>query len=128
MSLEALIGNLITSLDKNTAAVLAAKGGGAAAATNGNVVDMKNGKAGTAKATAAKPPEKPLDFDTIKLAAAKVLEKHGKPFVKNLIKTVGESAELATVKPEKYKALMAAFEKAEAEEPEADEDEDEDSL
>ena len=119
MSLEVMIGNLITSLDKNTAAHLAAKG----AAGAGNVVEIK-GKGAKANGGAV---EKALDFDTIKLAAAKVMEKHGKPYTKKLIKDAGGSAELATVKPENYKALMAALEKAQAEEPEAEEDDD-DSL
>lgn len=98
MALEDLLTKLITSLDANTAAHKASAGAGGNKATAGTT-------ATTTKATTGGKPT----FDEVKAAAAKVMDKQGKPFTKKMIKDVGGAPELATVKPEKYGALMAAF-------------------
>lgn len=112
MALEDLLTKLIASLDANTAAIKGGAGGKAATGTTS-----------TAKASTGKT----IEFDTVKAAAAKVMDKQGKPFTKKLIKDVGGANELATVKSEKYGALMAAFEKA-LSEGGAGEEEEEDEL
>lgn len=94
MALEDQITRLIASLDANTAAIKGAKGGTTAAATV------------TKPTTAAKAGP---DFDQVKVAAEKVMAKHGKPFAKKMIMDVGGAKELAAVKPEKYPALFKAF-------------------
>jgi hypothetical protein len=104
MALEDLLTKLITSLDANTAAHKASAGAGAAKAPAATTVTPKAVASAGTKATAT--------FDEVKAAAAKVMDKQGKPFTKKLIKDVGAAPELATVKPEKYGALMAAFAKA----------------
>jgi hypothetical protein len=118
MALEDLLTKLIASLDANTAAYKAAGTPGASAAT-------KPG-AGVPKAPTVTPTPTAaaVGFDEVKVAAGKVMDKHGKPFAKKLIKDVGGATELATVKPEKYGAMMAAFQKAlEGGSADADEDE-----
>lgn len=112
MALEDLLTKVIASLDAVAAALKAS--GGKAGVTTGTT-------------TGAKTAGKPIQFDEVKAAAAKVMDKHGKPFTKKMIKDVGGGNELATVKAEKYGALMAAFEKALAENGTA-EAEDEDEL
>lgn len=102
MALEDLLTKLITSLDANTAAHKASAGAGAGKAPAATPAAPKAAASGGSKIT----------FDEIKAAAAKVMDKQGKPFTKKLIKDVGGAPELATVKPEKYGALMAAFTKA----------------
>lgn len=105
MALEDLLTKMIAALDVNTAALNKMSGGG-------------GGKpAGAAPATAAKASAggKTVQFDELKAAAAKVMDKHGKPFAKKMIKDVGGGSELATVKPDKYGSLMVAFEKSLAE-------------
>lgn len=118
MALEDLLTKLITSLDANTAAHKAS------AAASG-------GKPASASAAATTKPAKGADktpsFDEVKAAAAKVMDAKGKPFTKAMIKDVGGAPELATVKPEKYGALIAAFTKA-LEEGGGAVDEDEDEL
>ena len=81
------------------------------------------------------PPGEPtapkIEFDAVKIAAGKVSDTLGKPFAKKIIKEVGEAPDLATVKPNRYYLLMAAFEKALApkeEEAGAEEEDDDDSL
>jgi hypothetical protein len=107
MALEDLLTKLISSLDANTAAYKAAGAPGAAsAAAKTPSVGTSKPAAPAASATAA------VGFDEVKVAAGKVMDKHGKPFAKRLIKDVGGATELATVKPEKYGAMMAAFQKA----------------
>jgi hypothetical protein len=104
MALEEILTKLTASLDANTAALKAA--GGKAAVTTSAPTPL----APTKKAA--------VDFDTVKALASKVMEGKGRPFAKKLIKDVGGAADLATVKPDKYPALMKAFETAMAE-PEA---------
>lgn len=99
MALEDLLTKLITSLDANTAAHKASAGAGGGKATAGTTATTTKATTGGNKPT----------FDEVKAAAAKVMDKQGKPFTKKLIKDVGGAPELATVKPEKYGALMAAF-------------------
>jgi hypothetical protein len=111
MQLEDLIVKLIAALDANTAAH---KGTAAPAGA----------KTTPPKATTTKPA---IEFDAVKIAASEVVKKKDKAFAKNLIKTVGGANELAGVKPEKYAALMAAFEGALKEEP-ADEPEEDEEL
>jgi hypothetical protein len=119
MALEDLLTKLIASLDANTAAYKTA-GSPGVTATTGKTAPAPTAAAG--KST--EPKEKGIGFDELKVAGGKVMDKHGKPFTKKLIKDVGEATELATVKPEKYKAMMAAFQKAlEAAPTEDDEDE-----
>lgn len=105
MALEDLLTKLIASLDVNTAAVNKAGGGAPAGKT----------AAPAAAATKTGAGGKTPQFDELKAAAAKVMDKHGKPFAKKMIKDVGGGSELATVKTEKYGSLMAAFEKSLAE-------------
>jgi hypothetical protein len=114
MALEDLLTKLIASLDANTAAV---KGGGSSTGTKAAATGTKAAASG-----------KTIQFDEVKAAAAKVMDKQGKPFTKKMIKDVGGANELATVKPEKYGALMAAFEKALAENGGSADEEDEDEL
>ena len=110
MALEDLLKGLISSLDANTAALK-----GAAPASDA--------KAATTKAPAKdKTPE--VSFDAVKEAAARVKEKHGTPVTKKIIETAGGAKELASVKKEKYAALVAAFEAALTDEPEAEGDDD----
>jgi hypothetical protein len=104
MALEDLLTKLITSLDANTAAHKASAGAGAAKAPAATTATPKAVVSGGSKTK--------ITFNEIKAAAAKVLDKQGKPFTKKLIKDVGGAPELATVEPEKYGALMAAFTKA----------------
>lgn len=101
MALEDTLAKLIASIDANTAALKGSKG-----ASGGSAVT-------TTATTATKPKkdDKP-DFDALKVVANKVMEKHGKPFAKKMIKDVGGATELAVVKPEKYPALVKAFEAA----------------
>jgi hypothetical protein len=110
MALEDLLTKLIASLDANTAAYKAAGAPGASAGGTakaaGATVKPTAAAAPTVAATAA------VGFEEVKVAAGKVMDKHGKPFAKRLIKDVGGATELATVKPEKYGAMMAAFQKA----------------
>lgn len=116
MSLESIIEKLIAVVEKNNSLLIAAasKGGPTVVAGTEAKTEVKADKVG-------------LTFEVMKASATKVMDKQGKPFAKNLITTIGKSKEMATVKPENYKALMAEFEKALAEKPapaEADEDED----
>jgi hypothetical protein len=109
MALEDLLTKLIASLDANTAAYKAAGAPGASAggtAKAAGATVKPTAAAPTVTATAA------VGFEEVKVAAGKVMDKHGKPFAKRLIKDVGGATELATVKPEKYGAMMAAFQKA----------------
>lgn len=115
MALEDTLTKLIASVDANTAALKAAKGGAAVAAGT------------TATTVKDKKPAGP-DFNQVKVAADKVAAKHGKPFAKKMISDVGGAKELAAVKPEKYPALFKAFEAAlapEAEDEPAEQEEDE---
>ena len=114
MALEALIQQLITSLDANTAAM---KGGTAPKAT---------ATATTAKATTTKAPAGPT-FDEVKAVAGKVMEQKSRPFAKKIISDVGGAKELATVKPEKYPALLKALNAALVEEEAAEEEAEEDT-
>jgi hypothetical protein len=105
MALEELLSKLTVSIDANTAALKAMKagGGGGTVAATAEVAEKEKAK-----------PEKPKGptFETIKVAANKLVEKHGKPFAKKLISDVGGAKELAAVKPEKYPALFKALEAA----------------
>ena len=124
MSFEQLIEKLIVALDKNTAAhvATAGKAAPAAPAKGATVTPIKPGiKPGPGEPTAAV-----IEFDAVKIAAGRVVDAHGKPFAKKIIKDVGEAVDLATVKPNKYAALMAAFEKSLAPKEDAAEEEDED--
>lgn len=116
MSLEDEIKKLIPVIEENTKELKLARGAKPAAAAAAPA-------AATEKAKAKAAPT--VDFDTLKAAGAKVMAAKGKPFGKKLVKDIGGATELASVKPEKFAALMAAFEKAlEAEEEEEEEEED----
>lgn len=117
MALEELITKLTVALDANTAAVKAAAagGGGSTAAT-------------TTKAAATAGKAKAVDFDTVKVAATKLMEVKGRPFAKKLILDVGGAKELSGVKPDKFAALLKAFESALSETDASEEAEDDDEL
>lgn len=123
MAIEQVMERLIVALDSNTAAHKGAKS--ATTATAGTTVTTKTPKT----TTAATGPT--IDFDALKVAGAKVVAAHGKPFAKKLIKDIAGANELAGVKPDKYAPLMAAFEtalKPAVEEPDEVEEEEEESL
>jgi hypothetical protein len=87
MSLEAKIDELIVALNKNTAA--------------------HGGKpAPTTAATSTKAAT--FTFEQVKQAVVGVKDMHGKPAAQKIIKDVGKAAELASIKPAQFAAVMAA--------------------
>lgn len=110
MTLEQLIEKLIAAVEANTAAIEGGKG---------------KAPATPVAAKPAKPAAPAIEFDTVKKAMVAVQKKHGVPFAKAMILKTGGAAELASVKPEKFVALLAAGEAAMSEPVSSQDDEDE---
>lgn len=120
MAIEEHITQMTKALEANTAALKEWKKAAAPPGTAGTAATATTGKPDGKKPA--------IDFEQVKVAGGKVVEKHGKPFAKKMIQDVGGAKELAAVKAEKYPALFKAFEGALAEnadEPETEAEEDE---
>jgi hypothetical protein len=70
---------------------------------------------GTATAAAGAPPAKPVSADELKNAAMKVMQKHGRDKVREIMTAVcGKDTPVKDVPEDKRPAALAALEKAEA--------------
>jgi hypothetical protein len=104
MSLETEMAALTAALEKNTAALLGKANSGASA----------GGKTSETKPDTAKGPK--LTFDMVKAAVVEVKDLRGKPAAQAIIKNAGKAADLASIKPAQFEAVMKACEEAKAEE------------
>lgn len=98
-----IFGALLEAIRENTAEMRTARGGGGteAATPSGGGLRRVTPPAGT--------PAKPT-FEAVKAAVFAIKEAHGKPAAIKIITGPGGAPDLASIKPAKYAAVLAACE------------------
>lgn len=114
MSIETLIGNLIASLDKNTAALMGAKSTTSGEAGTASTTGTTSGKGGKTTGTKKDEP-KGATVEEMQSALTEVKEKFGASEAKAIIESVGKVKKMADIPEGKVDAVFkAAKERLEA--------------